>query len=105
METAKKNFKLILISLILIFLGGILIFKGFDKTKNADFNIPTKAEESSSSATPSTEQTFGSSSEQFQVLRVIDGDTIEVQGNQKVRLIGMNTPETVGPRKPVECFG
>jgi len=43
-----------------------------------------------------------------QVVKVIDGDTIEVYLNgkiQKVRMLGINTPETVDPRKPVECFG
>ncbi len=42
------------------------------------------------------------------VTRVVDGDTIEVQiGGQeyKLRYIGINTPETVDPRRPVECFG
>jgi len=42
------------------------------------------------------------------VNRVIDGDTIEVILNgqkKKVRLIGINTPETVDPRRPVQCFG
>jgi micrococcal nuclease len=42
------------------------------------------------------------------VLRVVDGDTIKVllNGNvQGVRLTGIDTPETVDPRKPVECFG
>ena len=39
------------------------------------------------------------------VSRIIDGDTIEIEGGQKVRYIGMNTPETVDPRKPVQCFG
>ncbi len=37
--------------------------------------------------------------------RVIDGDTIEIEGGEHVRYIGMNTPETVDPRKPVQCFG
>ena len=40
--------------------------------------------------------------------RVIDGDTIvvEIDGKQeKVRLIGVDTPETVHPSKPVEYFG
>ena len=40
--------------------------------------------------------------------RVVDGDTIVVQiGNkqEKVRLLGVDTPETVHPRKPVERFG
>lgn len=42
------------------------------------------------------------------VLRVIDGDTIEVLvGDQEidVRLIGVDTPETVHPSEPVGCFG
>jgi micrococcal nuclease len=43
-----------------------------------------------------------------QVKRVVDGDTVEVTVNgerKKVRLIGIDTPETVDPRKEVECFG
>lgn len=39
------------------------------------------------------------------VTRVIDGDTIQIQGGQKVRYIGIDTPETVDPRRPVQCFG
>lgn len=41
----------------------------------------------------------------FLVTRVIDGDTIEIEGGIKVRYIGIDTPETVDPRKPVQCFG
>lgn len=44
----------------------------------------------------------------YPVTRVVDGDTLDVlNGGQEVRLrlIGINTPETVDPRKPVECFG
>lgn len=46
--------------------------------------------------------------EQAEVLRVIDGDTIEVSLNNKketVRLIGIDAPEIKDPEKPVECFG
>jgi len=39
------------------------------------------------------------------VTRVIDGDTIEIETGDRVRYIGMNTPETVDPRKSVECLG
>lgn len=42
------------------------------------------------------------------VTRVVDGDTLVIQMNgveEKVRLIGINTPETVDPRRPVQCFG
>ncbi|HET8863026.1 MAG TPA: thermonuclease family protein, partial [Solirubrobacterales bacterium] len=42
------------------------------------------------------------------VTRVIDGDTIEARTGGKVedvRLIGVDTPETVKPGTPVQCFG
>ena len=39
------------------------------------------------------------------VTRVIDGDTVVVDGVGTVRLIGVDTPETVDPRRPVEYFG
>ncbi len=42
------------------------------------------------------------------VVGVIDGDTvvIDLGGNDEiVRLLGIDTPETVHPDRPVECFG
>jgi micrococcal nuclease len=42
------------------------------------------------------------------VSRVVDGDTIEVRlggRDEDVRLIGVDTPETVKPDTPVQCFG
>lgn len=43
------------------------------------------------------------------VVRALDGDTVEVRfpggGTDTVRLLGVDTPETHHPRKPVECFG
>jgi micrococcal nuclease len=42
------------------------------------------------------------------VLRAVDGDTIEVllDGRREdVRYIGVDTPETVKPDTPVQCFG
>lgn len=44
----------------------------------------------------------------YQVIAVVDGDTVkvDVDGTTKtLRLIGIDTPETVDPRKPVQCFG
>ena len=41
------------------------------------------------------------------VTRVIDGDTVKVLiGNKEetVRLIGIDTPEILDPRKPIQCF-
>ena len=39
------------------------------------------------------------------VVRVVDGDTLLLDRNERVRLIGVDTPETVDPRRPVERFG
>ena len=42
------------------------------------------------------------------VERVVDGDTVvvDIDGQREtVRLIGIDTPETVKPNSPVECFG
>jgi len=42
------------------------------------------------------------------VTRVVDGDTIHVRvdgEDETVRYIGVDTPETVKPNTPVECFG
>ena len=46
--------------------------------------------------------------QQALVVRVVDGDTIDVLiGGEELRLryIGIDTPETVDPRRPVGCFG
>jgi micrococcal nuclease len=43
------------------------------------------------------------------VVRAVDGDTLEVAldggATETVRLIGVDTPETVKPDTPVQCFG
>lgn len=39
------------------------------------------------------------------VLRIVDGDTLVLVGGERVRLIGIDTPETKHPDRPVECFG
>ncbi|MFN8016836.1 MAG: thermonuclease family protein [Acidimicrobiales bacterium] len=42
------------------------------------------------------------------VVRAVDGDTIDVRlggATERVRLLGIDTPETVKPDTPVQCFG
>lgn len=42
------------------------------------------------------------------IVRVVDGDTVVARlrsGEERVRLIGIDTPETKKPDTPVECFG
>ena len=49
-----------------------------------------------------------SSSSRARVVRVVDGDTILVSvggRDERVRFIGVDTPETVKPNTPVQCFG
>lgn len=44
----------------------------------------------------------------YPVTEVVDGDTITINMDSKeerVRLIGTDTPETKKPDSPVECFG
>ena len=44
----------------------------------------------------------------WRVIRVVDGDTVEVERQGRsltLRLIGIDTPETVHPTEPVQCFG
>ena len=45
---------------------------------------------------------------QVEIMHVVDGDTVDIDINghtERVRLIGLNTPETKHPTKPIECFG
>lgn len=41
----------------------------------------------------------------FDIISVVDGDTVKVSELGTLKLIGIDTPETKDPRKPVQCFG
>lgn len=103
----ERNTKyLSLLTLILIFLGLYLIWfslKPSTQKLPALTPIPTPLVENSSIAT--TSAVVGIEGERVIVIKVIDGDTIELQSGEKVRLIGIDTPETKDPRRPVGCFG
>ncbi|HXG51778.1 MAG TPA: thermonuclease family protein [candidate division Zixibacteria bacterium] len=47
----------------------------------------------------------GSRAQLRRVSHVVDGDTIVLENGEKVRLIGVDTPETRHPQRPVERFG
>jgi micrococcal nuclease len=52
--------------------------------------------------------TLSTTLQQVKVERIVDGDTIKISigdESQSLRYIGMDTPETVDPRKPVEFMG
>lgn len=69
----------------------------------------TQKQESSPIQPPSVEEEIKSNEvKSYSVIKVVDGDTIKVDINgtqETIRLIGINSPESVDPRKPVECFG
>ena len=42
---------------------------------------------------------------QYELMRVIDGDTVELKNGERLRYNDIDTPETVHPSKPIECYG
>ena len=91
----------------LLIIGGIIIILA----AIVEFNSQTKSSDiqNFSNATSTIQETpIKTQYEYFKVTRVVDGDTLEVDihgAKEKVRLIGINTPETVDPRRSVQCFG
>ncbi|MDP2727493.1 MAG: thermonuclease family protein, partial [Dehalococcoidia bacterium] len=61
-------------------------------------SAPTTGPIASPVATP------GSGRQEARVARVIDGDTIELEGGQRVRYIGVNTPEMNDSRPTVRAW-
>ncbi len=43
--------------------------------------------------------------ERVKVNRVVDGDTVILEDSRRVRYLNIDTPESVSPNKPVQCFG
>lgn len=90
--------------LLIIFLFvGLFVYVSYIQAREyldarIEISVPLVAEVHESTSAPSL----------IPVEQVIDGDTVDVLlGGEivRIRLIGINTPETVDPRKPVECFG
>ena len=76
------------------------------KTQSEGFGTAIAQTNRSMSVSYSAEDFTGDTA--YKVIRVIDGDTVKIDYNGKatnVRLIGVDTPETVHPSKPVEVYG
>lgn len=102
---SKKRFISSIISIIFILLVVFLdpngkVLDKFDKNYERSFYFENCEKDSTTQNSISTQP--------FDVVDTSDGDTIIISKNCKpitVRLIGIDTPETVDPRKPVQCFG
>lgn len=79
------------------------------KTKNpVTGTVSRNAIEAPPTSAPMVPSTSRIPGDLVNVVSVTDGDTIKVQiGTQTktIRFIGIDTPETKDPRKPVQCFG
>lgn len=92
---------------LLIFLSGILIFLGLGLVWFGLKSVQVVKNPPIAQTTPiaTSSAVSGIEGEQEIVTKVVDGDTIDLETGQVVRLIGIDTPETVDPRRPVGCFG
>ena len=94
--------------LVVLFLGGIFTLPKVDETKNDSKDtsgVVKSATQVSNQPTPEVTPTPSPEPEKHTVSRVIDGDTIELSTGEKVRYIGIDTPEIKHPSKGIECYG
>src|SRR2546422_6017479 len=76
-------------------------------TSTRSFGRPSPTESAAAPAAPDA-IAVPPDLEQATVSRLVDGDTIHVLidgQDYRLRYIGIDTPETLDPRRPVECFG
>ena len=103
----RKNLILGLFLLIAITSGGFLIWQGFNWSKNQGSILGQQSAPAPSN--PGTSQIPApSSGEKYLVIKVFDGDTFQINYNGEkvsVRMVGIDTPETIDPRRPIGCFG
>lgn len=99
---SRKKLSSLLFSLV------VLVIVSFFSTQNSDFlssTLPIKLPKIVTPTVISKNTVLGENRQTVKVVRVVDGDTIEIEGGQKVRYIGIDTPETHDPKRPVGCFG
>lgn len=99
-----SNTKLLVLTSFIIITGLGLVWFGLGS--NTPLSSPKPAPFSEGTQLESTRSAVvGIEGERVLVTKVVDGDTIVVNDELTVRFVGIDTPETVDPRRPVGCFG
>lgn len=110
----KTQVKNIAVALAVVLTGitfGILFSSNHKQANNYQSGQKSQAQVEGVNTTPDNQSTnaidstHSQKNQEAKVTRIVDGDTIEIEGGQKVRYIGIDTPETIDPRKAVQCFG
>jgi len=100
-----KSAKLLIsCSFLIIIFGFSFLWFGFKPTDQLILPGPTPVVETTN-IVASSSAVVGVEGERELVTKVVDGDTIGLEDGRTVRFVGMDTPETVDPRRPVGCFG
>lgn len=105
MTSNRSKKKLISIAVALVLIGITSIWGGYKDSQKPVATPVSDVKSVSTQATPSSILNSLPEGQEAVVSGVIDGDTIEIDSGQKVRYTGIDTPETVDPRRPVGCFG
>lgn len=101
-----RNTKLLsAISLLIVTLGLSLLWFGLKPVSISEHQQPITPTITQVTKQATSAAVVGEQGQRVKVAKVIDGDTVEIETGAKVRFIGIDTPETVDPRRPVGCFG
>jgi len=82
-----------------------------NQKSNTNYQKETELVQTTSTAVSATTTQAAKIQTNALVVKAVDGDTLDVKldaepaKEYKIRLLGVNTPETVDPRRPVQCFG
>ena len=101
--------KLLIAFIVVIVVLGFSILFGLNPDKQSlKFSLRSNYKQNPQTSPSPTSSAVNIEGEKALVTKVIDGDTIKVSMDGKevtVRILGVDTPETVDPRKSVQCFG
>lgn len=100
-----KNVTFSFFAIFLLFLYLKYAPTGNDISENPNILQENDYETTGETPKDNGDQKAGAGYIEARVIRVIDGDTIVLDGGEVLRYIGIDSPETKDPRREVECYG